>query len=58
MEGSYTLVRLLQACRIIGLPDGAKNEPVGSERQRLTLVLSSVDGCRVEPEERRSRRER
>lgn len=56
MEGSYTLVRLLQACRIIGLADGAKKEPVGSERQRLTLVLSSVDGCRVELEERRRER--
>ena len=52
MEVSYTVVRLLQAFQIIRLPDGEKNERVGSERQRLTLVLSSADGCRVELEER------
>ena len=48
MEVSYTIVRLLQAFTTIRLPNGEKNEPVGSERQRLTLVLSSADGCRVE----------
>ena len=47
MEVSYTIVRLLQACSIIALPDGETIEPVGTERQRLTLVLSSADGCRV-----------
>ena len=52
MEVSYTLVRLLQRFRTIRLPAGEKNEPVGTERQRLTLVLSSADGCRVELEER------
>ena len=48
MEVSYTIVRLLQAFATIRLPSGEKNEPVGTERQRLTLVLSSADGCRVE----------
>ena len=48
MEVSYTIVRLLQAFTTIRLPSGEKNEPVGTERQRLTLVLSSADGCRVE----------
>ena len=52
MEVSYTLVRLLQRFRTIRLPAGEKNEPVGTERQRLTLVLSSADGCRVELEKR------
>jgi cytochrome P450 len=47
MEVSYTVVRLLQAFPIITLPPGEKNEPVGTEKQRLTLVLSSADGCRV-----------
>lgn len=42
MEVSYTVVRLLQAC-----PAGEKIEPAGMDRQRLTLVLSSADGCRV-----------
>ena len=48
MEVSYTIVRLLQAFTTIRLPSAEKNEPVGTERQRLTLVLSSADGCRVE----------
>jgi cytochrome P450 len=46
-EISYTIVRLLQAYPTISLPDGEPVEPVGSERQLLTLVLSSADGCRV-----------
>ncbi|KAF7176132.1 hypothetical protein CNMCM7691_001608 [Aspergillus felis] len=48
MEVSYTIVRLLQTFASIILPKGEPIEPVGSERQRLTLVLSSADGCRVE----------
>ena len=48
MEVSYVVVRLLQKFPLIGLPVGEKNEPVGTEKQRLTLVLSSADGCRVE----------
>lgn len=46
MEVSYTIVRLLKSC-LITLPANDKIEPIGSERQRLTLVLSSADGCRV-----------
>ncbi|KAK3352443.1 cytochrome P450 [Lasiosphaeria hispida] len=47
MEVSYTIVRLLQTFRTIELPVGEKVEPVGAERQVLTLVLSSADGCKV-----------
>lgn len=47
MSISYTIVRLLQAYPVICLPDGEKNEPIGTEKQRLTLVLSCADGCRV-----------
>jgi len=47
MEVSYTIVRLLQTFSVIELPEGELVEPVGSERQTLTLVLSSADGCRV-----------
>lgn len=49
MEVSYTLVRLLQTFPILRLPvnNGAEFE-IGKERQRLTLVLSSADGCKVE----------
>lgn len=47
MEVSYTIVRLLQTFKTIRLPEGERVEPVGTERQKLTLVLSSADGCRV-----------
>ncbi|KUJ21852.1 cytochrome P450 [Mollisia scopiformis] len=47
MEVLYTIVRLLQSFPLVKLPVGEKNEVVGSEKQRLTLVLSSADGCRV-----------
>ncbi|KAL9046879.1 MAG: hypothetical protein Q9214_000405 [Letrouitia sp. 1 TL-2023] len=49
MEVSYTIVRLLQAISSFSLPEGEIGEsPIGTEKQRLTLVLSSADGCLVE----------
>jgi cytochrome P450 len=47
MEVSYSMIRIIQAYPVIELPKGEVIEPVGSERQLLTLVLSSADGCRV-----------
>ncbi len=47
MEISYTVVRLLQTFGVVELPEGEVVEPVGTERQKLTLVLASADGCRV-----------
>lgn len=47
MEVPYTVVRLLQAFETICLPNGEMIEPVGTERQRLTLVLSCANRCRV-----------
>lgn len=47
MEISYTIVRLLQTFSAIALPKGELVEPVGMEKQRLTLVLASMDGCKV-----------
>ncbi|KAM7212185.1 cytochrome P450 52A13 [Rhypophila decipiens] len=47
MEISYTIIRLLQTFPVIVLPEGETVEPVGTEKQTLTLVLSSADGCRV-----------
>lgn len=54
MEVYYTIIRLLKAFDDIKLPDGAAVESLGSERQTLTLVLSSADGCNVEVKKRRS----
>ena len=48
MEVSYTIIRILQAFSEIVLPAEEPNEPVGSERQRLTLVLLCDEGCKVE----------
>ena len=48
MEVAYTIIRMLQTFPQMELPHGEKNEKVGTERQQLTLVLSSADGCRVE----------
>ena len=39
MDVSYTIVRLLQSFPVISLPKGTPVEPVGSEKQRLTLVI-------------------
>jgi cytochrome P450 len=47
MEVSYTIVCLLQAVPVISLPADEKNEPPGTERQTLTLVLTCAEGCRV-----------
>ncbi|KAI0392750.1 cytochrome P450 [Xylariaceae sp. FL0594] len=47
MEVYYTTVKLLQTFPCIELPPDEPNEPVGTERQRLTLVLASADGCRI-----------
>ncbi|KAI1081970.1 n-alkane-inducible cytochrome P-450 [Whalleya microplaca] len=46
MEIYYTIVRLLQKFPVIAMPHEELIEPVGTERQRLTLVLSSADGCK------------
>jgi cytochrome P450 len=54
MQISYTIVRLFQEFPVIRLPEGEHIEPVGTERQRLTLVLSSADGCRVTMERNKS----
>ena len=48
MEVSYTIVRLSQNIPVISLPKRTPIEPVGSEKQRLMLVLSSADGCWVD----------
>lgn len=51
MEVSYTIVKMLQTFPCLVLPKGEPNEPVGQEKQRLTLVLSSAEGCKVEIQE-------
>jgi cytochrome P450 len=47
MEISYTIVRLLRATQSIELPEDEDRRSIGSEKQRLTLVLAPADGSRV-----------
>ena len=44
MEASYAAIRILQAFPNIQLPPGVANEPVGTERQSFSIVLSPLDG--------------
>ena len=46
-EASYGIVRLLQAYPNLQLPPGTVVEPTGEEKQSLTLVVSSLEGCKV-----------
>ncbi|KAF2730157.1 cytochrome P450 [Polyplosphaeria fusca] len=47
-EASYAVVRIVQAFPGLRLPPtGVENKPTGEERQNLTIVVSSADGCKV-----------
>ncbi|CAN8103489.1 unnamed protein product [Discula destructiva] len=47
MEASLAVVRMLQTYPDICLPPGESHGPVGSERQNLTITLSSAEGTKV-----------
>jgi hypothetical protein len=47
MLASYAIARIIQEFPAIDLPSDEKTETPGVERQNLTLVLSSAEGCRV-----------
>ena len=47
-EAAYTVVRLLHQFPLIQLPAGQKVEIIGVEKQTMTLVLSSTEGCLVD----------
>ncbi|OAL44042.1 cytochrome P450 alkane hydroxylase, partial [Pyrenochaeta sp. DS3sAY3a] len=47
-EAAYTTVRILQRFHKISLPEGEIVEPVGVEKQTMTLVISIKDGCKVQ----------
>jgi len=52
LEASYTIVRIIQKYPIVELPGDEPVVRVGDEKQTLTLVVSSGDGCRVILKER------
>ncbi|KAL8826825.1 MAG: hypothetical protein Q9191_003562 [Dirinaria sp. TL-2023a] len=47
LEASYGLIRILQTFPNLRLPPGEPVEPTGQEKQSLTIVVSSAEGCRV-----------
>lgn len=47
LEAGYTIVRLIQRFPGIGLPGDEPHVPVGEEKQSVTIVVASADGCRV-----------
>lgn len=47
-EAAYTVVRLCQRFPLLKLPDGEKVELTGVEKQKMTIVMSSTEGCKVE----------
>jgi hypothetical protein len=47
-EAAYTVVRLLHQFPVIRLPAGQKVELTGVEKQTMTLVVSSTEGCMVD----------
>lgn len=48
LEVAYTVARLIQQFPLIHVPAGDPNVEVGKEKQLLTLVVASADGCRVQ----------
>jgi Cytochrome P450 len=46
-EAAYTVVRILQRFPTIKLPEGGLVELTGVEKQTMTLVISTTEGCKV-----------
>lgn len=47
-EVAYATIRPLQKFPTIRLPEGETIELTGVDKQRMTLVVSSAEGCKVE----------
>ncbi|KAF2799624.1 n-alkane-inducible cytochrome P450 [Melanomma pulvis-pyrius CBS 109.77] len=47
MEASYAIIRVLQAFPGIRLPPGSPNEPVGAEKQSLSMLVAPQNGVDV-----------
>lgn len=41
------MVRILQTFPRIRLPEGLHTDPTGQERQLLTVLVTSAEGCKV-----------
>jgi cytochrome P450 len=47
LEASYAIVRIIQTYPSVTISEAEARVTVGTERQRITLVLSSAEGCMV-----------
>lgn len=47
MEATYVVASILMKFSSLAIPAGEPTEPIGDERQKLTLVVCSADGCKV-----------
>lgn len=47
LEIYYVIIALLQTYADISLTEAERNQPLGSERQNVGLVLCCTDGCKV-----------
>lgn len=47
MEASYAIVKIIQTFPHLRLPEGVEKEATGQEKQNLTIVVSSAEGCKV-----------
>ena len=47
MEASYAIVKIIQTFPNLRLPPGTEIEATGQERQNLTIVVTSAEGCKV-----------
>jgi len=47
LEVAYTVARVVQVFPNIEVPPGEKIGTTGKEKQTLTLVVASAEGCRV-----------
>ena len=46
-EASCAIVRIIQTFPGIRLPEGLHTDPTGQERQLLTVLVTSAEGCKV-----------
>jgi cytochrome P450 len=46
-EGSYAIVKMIQAFPNLRLPPEIQKEKTGQEKQSLTILVSSAEGCKV-----------
>lgn len=47
MEASYAIVKIVQTFPKLRLPPEIEKVGTGQERQNLTIVVTSADGCKV-----------